>query len=74
MTGLLAELLEVGGMLEIVPVLICTASKAAEYKLPYVHMYVHAVTNDCITQLIVMSFHEPCSEYLSMVLVSILYI
>ena len=34
----LAELswLQVGGMLEIVPALICTASETAEYKLPYV--------------------------------------
>ena len=40
----------------------------------YVRMYVHAVTNYCITQLIVMPLHEPCREDLYMVLVSILYI
>ena len=40
----------------------------------YVCTYVHAVTNNCVAQFIVMSLHEPCSEYLSMVLVSILYI
>ena len=37
-------------------------------------MYVHAVTNYCITQFIVMPLHEPCSKDLYMVSVSILYI